>query len=218
MMRTLHSLRTKSWVISAVVVVGALALGGGEAKAQFTWNQAGSGNWSSASWLGGTPAAGGGATVNLNFNGTTTYIALDDLVGAYLLNQLNFNGTGAGTTITVGTTGSATGLTFAGLTPALVVASTDVANVVVSAAATLSAATAFTNNGSGTLTYSGAIAAGTNTLTFNGTGTGSTLVSGGITFTGSSSIVNSTSGSGATTIGPIYDHRGGNATRHLTIT
>src|SRR5580698_9917997 len=78
------------------LVLPAAILSDSRAAAQtYTWNQTTSGNWSTAAWLVGTPTAGGGAGDILNFNGSTNYTATDNLSGAFLLNQLDFNGTGA---------------------------------------------------------------------------------------------------------------------------
>ncbi|MCE9531859.1 MAG: hypothetical protein K8T89_12150, partial [Planctomycetes bacterium] len=191
----------RSWASLLPISIAALMLSicVGDAKAQtYTWNQPGSGNWSSAVWIGGTPASG--STTILNFGGTTSYTATDNIAGIFTLNQLNFDGTGAGTTITIDLGGTATGLNFGGISPVLDIAATNVANITISAATSLSASTVFTNDGSGFLNFTGPIAAGTNSFTVNGSGSGNTSISGGITFTGASSIINSSTGTGATTI------------------
>src|SRR5438128_1315321 len=74
----------------------------------YQWNQSTSGNWSTASWLPGTPASG--ATTALIFAGSSDYTATND-IGPFTLNSLSVTNTGA---TTVAGSAAANTLTFAG--------------------------------------------------------------------------------------------------------
>jgi len=104
----------------ATAALTLLLVAAARAPAQsYAWNVSTSGNWSNgADWNPSAPSSG--SSVVLNFGGTTTYTATDDISGAFTLNQLNFNGSTAGTTITIDLNSSAgaTGITLAGASPA----------------------------------------------------------------------------------------------------
>ena len=127
-------------------------------NATFTWNSTSSGNWSTASkWLNESgaavaPASGGQTYYTLNFTNTGTYTATSDLGAGFLLNRLNFNGPTA--------TVAGTSLTF---TPW------------VSPYGTI--APQINQNGSSAVTISAPISM-TSDLTFGGTGTGQVTLTG----------------------------------------
>jgi fibronectin-binding autotransporter adhesin len=137
---------------SRVIAVLTVLLGAARAPAQsYAWAVATSGSWSnSGNW---SPSGlSTGASVVLNFGGSTTYTATDDISGAFTLNQLSFNGSTAGTTITIDLSSSAgaTGITLGGTSPGIILASTNQAAVTFTAATplTLAAAATISNNSS----------------------------------------------------------------------
>src|SRR5262245_23753173 len=87
----------------------------------YAWNQTGSGNWSTASWLNATPATNTGAILAFGSNYLpgaplgTSFTATDDLTGQFGLGGFVFNGNSTGlstlSAITIASTSPATGLT-----------------------------------------------------------------------------------------------------------
>ena len=133
-------------------------------------------------------AIDGAASVVLNFGGSTTYTATDDISGAFTLNQLSFNGSTAATTITIDLSSSAgaTGITLGGASPGIILASTNQAAVTFTAATplTLAAAATISNNSSNgaLLTIMSAVNNSGFTLLVNGTA--NTAINGAISGAG----------------------------------
>ena len=134
----------------------------------FNWTSTASGNWSSASnWTNnaGTtaaPATAGLASYVLNINAAGTYTATSDLTAGFLLNQFNYNGTGAaiaGNSLTFGANGANLPQINDNSANALVMTN----------AMALAANTTVGGTGAGQLVLQGLIS-GTGSLTKNGPG------------------------------------------------
>lgn len=122
----------------------------------FTWANASSGDWSSASnWsnatgLAAAPVSAGQADYALNFEEAGSYTATNDLDGGFLLNQLNFGGS------SVSLAGNS--LALGGSTPQI--NQNSEAEVTVGNNIDLSTDTTIGGSGNGALTIKGAISGG----------------------------------------------------------
>jgi fibronectin-binding autotransporter adhesin len=145
--------------------------------AQSTWIAQGSssGVWSnSANWTGGAPIAGGSPTQTLNFYGygTPTTAAIsssNDLLGSFQVNSLSFRSSLTGAGGFTLTTAAGSSIQLGGTNPTI---NQDGSGLVTFSGTGFSLAsnTRIAGSGLGNISFTGALAGGTNTLTIgNGT-------------------------------------------------
>jgi autotransporter-associated beta strand protein len=142
---------------------------GGSAVSPVTGNWSAAGNWLPT----GVPSAGNIQTLNFNGSASNSYISTDDVTGAFSINQLNLNTSGA---LTIAASNTSNYLLFGGTSPAINAMGSGTENI----SAQLSGAANLFASGPGLLTLTGndnytgntQISAGTVTYSGNANSTG----------------------------------------------
>jgi len=162
----------------------------------FAWTNVNGGNWSvAANWMNGAPPpAGGSNNLQLQFSGTASYAATNDLAGGFLLNQMLLNASGAGTN---GVAGNPLLFTNNGTSLAVLTQSGS-ASFAIANALTLGATLSVALNSSAPVLLNGGIAGGG---AMNVSGSGQLILAGSNTFTGAINLGSGTLAFGANSLG-----------------